>query len=447
VRTIATDRHTVVVGLGKTGLSCARYLNGLGRSFSVMDSRQNPPGEQELARICPGTATYFGGFDEHVLGKASEIILSPGIAKSTPEIKEAVDAGVALRGDIDLFVEAADAPIVAITGSNGKSTVTTLVGEMAAEQGLSVGVGGNIGTPALDLLEQGHELFVLELSSFQLETTRSVNAQCATLLNISEDHMDRYPSRLEYLQAKQRIFLGAKNVVVNNDEALSQPLVTTQMGLVHFGLNGTDVKKFSVAEEQGERWFMQGFDALMPIREMKMRGIHNVSNALAAMAIGSVIGLRMDCMLAVLRRFDGLPHRCQWIRSIDGVDYINDSKGTNVGATSAAIRSLGAECSGKIVLIAGGDAKGAKMQELIAPVQAYVRAIVLIGVDADRLAEALGKTVPIERAKSLGDAVSKASELARTGDTVLLSPACASMDMFRNYEERGETFIREVTRL
>ncbi len=447
MQTIATDKHTVIVGLGKTGLSCARHLQRLGRSFSAMDTRECPPGIDEFEKEFPEFRVYRGGLDVQALGNASEIVISPGIASSTEQIQHAVKSGVTLRGDIDLFVDSADAPIVAITGSNGKSTVTTLVGEMAKEHGLKVGVGGNIGTPALDLLGQGNELYVLELSSFQLETTHQLGAECATLLNLSEDHMDRYDSKMAYLQAKQRIFIGARHVVVNDDEPLGQPLVTTEMKLIHFGLNGADLNKFSLSDEQGELCLMRGFDRLMPASEMAMKGRHNTSNALAALAIGSVIGLRMDAMLTVLKRFKGLDHRCQFLRCVRGVDYINDSKGTNVGASATAIRSIGADCQGRIVLIAGGDAKGANMEGLREPVKSYVRAAVLMGQDADAISQVLNGVVSICHVDSMHEAVDKAAELAQEGDTVLLSPACASMDMFENYEERGQQFAQEVGRL
>lgn len=441
---IATDKHCVIVGLGKTGLSCVRYLAAKGWRLSVMDTREKPPGLNELSTEFPGVPITLGRLDREVLCNASEIILSPGIAQSTPEIQDAIKQGVIVRGDIDVFACDTSKPIVAITGSNGKTTVTTLVGEMAKASGVNVGVGGNIGTPALDLLAEGHDLYVLELSSFQLETTRALNAQCAVLLNISEDHMDRYESRMQYLQAKQRIFRGAQYVVVNDDEALSQPLMTEKMKSVHFGLCRQDLNKFSVNEQDQ---IVHGFDVLMPVADLALKGKHNVSNALAALAIGSVMGFNVDAMTLVLKRFKGLAHRCQWVRNLDGVDYINDSKGTNSGATAAAIAGFASKESNNIVLIAGGDSKEADMSPVAGAMKVTGKAAVLFGRDAGKLAQALNGVVTTRLANDLKDAVRQAKELAGAGDVVLLSPACASFDMFRNYEERGDIFMREVMSL
>ena len=389
----------------------------------------------------------LGGLNQTLLNDANEIILSPGIALSTPEIKIAADKGVLIRGDIDLFAEVASAPIVAITGSNGKSTVTTLLGEMAQECGLNVAIGGNLGIPALDMLDDKIHLYVLELSSFQLETTHNLNAASVVLLNLTEDHMDRYPNKMAYLQAKQRIFRGAKNIVVNNDELLSSPLVNTSMKLVPYGLDTQDLEKFSVLTKDGERYLAKGFDPLIAVSELKIRGEHNISNALAALALGSSVGLKMPEMLQALRKFKGLAHRCQFVRSVDGVEYFNDSKGTNPGSVVTALNSLGKEISGRIVLIAGGDAKGADLSSLSEPVKSFVKALVLIGVDAGKIEELLHSVVPIYKESTMENAVKKAKATAKDGDLVLLSPACASFDMFKNFEHRGEVFMKEVMSL
>lgn len=441
MKTIVTDKHSVIVGLGKTGLSCVRYLLAKGHRVSVMDSRENPPGLTELKAAYPSVDVMVGGFDEGILCSASEIVLSPGVPLSTAEIQAAIKSGVNVRGDIDVFARDSKAPIIAITGSNGKTTVTTLVGDMAKASGIKVGVGGNIGTPALDLLEQDCDLYVLELSSFQLETTHNLNAHCAVLLNISEDHMDRYNTRMEYLQAKQRIFRGAKYVVVNNDEALSQPLMAESMTAIHFGLSGQDLKKFSVNENNE---LVNGFDVLMPVSDLALKGTHNVSNALAALAIGSTAGFNMNAMLDVLKTFKGLEHRCQWVRALNGVDYINDSKGTNAGATAAAVQGFANAGSKNIVLIAGGDSKEADMSPVAEAMAKSGKAAVLFGRDAQKIASALDGIVEIVMAESLEEALNKASSKAEAGDVVLLSPACASFDMFKNYEERGKVFMQAV---
>jgi len=447
VKHIVTDKQVVVVGLGKTGLSCVRYLSQFGCRVIVMDSRLVPPNLSELNNNFPNVSTILGRFDQEVLCRVDEIILSPGVALASEEIQAAISVGVRVRGDIDLFVEAAKAPVVAITGSNGKSTVTTLLGDMAVNAGLNVGVGGNLGTPALDLLDADKQLYVLELSSFQLETTESLNAECVVLLNVTEDHMDRYSNKMAYLQAKQRVFRGAKHVVINNDEVLSQPLATIDMKLVHFGLSNPDLKKFSINERNGKRFISLGFEDLLPVNEVKLKGQHNLSNALAALALGSAVGLPTKAMLETLKVYKGLPHRCEYLRTINNVDYVNDSKGTNAGATVTAIQSFGKECSGKVVLIAGGESKDADLTPLIKPMGAYGKLAILIGTDAEKIEQILTNTVEIMKVDSLEQAVHLAKQQAEAGDVVLLSPACASFDMFRSYIHRGEVFSKEVAAL
>lgn len=444
---IATDRRSVIVGAGLTGQSCARFLQRKGRPFLLMDSREAPPNADALIEAFGERNVVTGGLDAQLLKQADEILLSPGVPLSTPEIQEAISAKVPVRGDIDIFAEEAKAPIVAITGSNGKSTVTTLLGEMAKENGTTVAVGGNIGVPALDLLSDEVELYVLELSSFQLETTHALNAEAVTLLNISEDHMDRYPSKMAYLQAKQRIFMGAKQVVVNDDDALSQPLLRQGMKLHHYGMASQDLGKFSVGENEGVPHLFKGFDALVALKEFGLQGRHNVSNILAAMTLGSAMGLRLEAMLSAAKRFGGLPHRCQTVRVLEDVCYINDSKGTNTGATVVAINSFGESIAGKVVLLAGGVSKDADMAPLKAPMQKYGKAAVVYGQDADSISGALSEVVPLEQAGSFNEAVRKAHDLASAGDAVLFSPACASFDMFQNFEARGEAFCQEVMQL
>ncbi|WP_372876402.1 UDP-N-acetylmuramoyl-L-alanine--D-glutamate ligase [Pseudomonas sp.] len=444
---IASDQFRIVVGLGKSGMSLVRFLARQGLAFAVVDTRANPPELATLAEQFPQVEVRCGELDVDFLCRASELLVSPGLAIATPALQAAAARGVKLSGDIDLFARYAKAPIVAITGSNAKSTVTTLVGEMAAAAGKKVAVGGNLGTPALDLLDDEVELYVLELSSFQLETTDQLNAEVATCLNISEDHMDRYASLAAYHLAKHRIFRGARQVVVNRDDALSRPLVADDLPCWSFGLGKPDFKRFGLLEEGGEKCLAYQFDALLPVRELKIRGAHNQANALAALALGHAAGLPMAPMLEALKRFAGLPHRCQWVGERNGVSYYDDSKATNVGAALAAIEGLGADLAGKLVLLAGGDGKGADFSALAKPVAQYCRAVLLLGRDAERLAAALGEGVPLIRVASLEEAVQRAAELARPGDAVLLSPACASLDMFKNFEERGRLFAQAVEAL
>jgi len=444
VSLIASDHFRIVVGLGKSGMSLVRFLANRGVSFAVADTRENPPELATLRREYPQVDVRCGELDVDFLCRADELYVSPGLALATPALQQAAARGVKLSGDIELFARYAKAPIIAITGSNAKSTVTTLVGEMAAAAGKRVAVGGNLGTPALDLLSDDIELYVMELSSFQLETTDQLGAEVATVLNISEDHMDRYSGLPAYHLAKHRVFRGARQVVVNRQDVLTRPLIGEGLPCWTFGLNKPDFHGFGLREENGEKYLAFQFDNLMPVRELKIRGAHNQSNALAALALGHAVGLPMDAMLDSLRSFGGLEHRCQWLREREGVSYYDDSKATNVGAALAAIQGLGADIAGKLVLIAGGDGKGADFSGLRAPVAANCRAVVLIGRDAELIAKALGDDVALIRVATLNEAVQRCAEIAQAGDAVLLSPACASFDMFKNYEERGRLFAQAV---
>ena len=438
---IVSDRRTLVVGLGKTGLSCVRYLAAQGRKLAVADTRQAPPGLAELQAGWPDVEIHLGAFSSELFCGFSELIVSPGISVAQPAIAAAAAHGARIRGDIDLFAEAADAPILAITGSNGKTTVTTLVGDMARDCGYKVSVGGNIGTPALDLLGTGAQLYVLELSSFQLETTDELNALAATVLNVSDDHMDRYADKMAYYQAKQRVFRGCQYAIVNLDDALSTPMARDNLRFICFGMNRVNPETFSTRDDtaSGQPWLTWGLENLVRADELGLIGRHNLSNIMAALGLGRAAGLPMDSMLQTARAFRGLPHRCESLRLIDGVEYINDSKGTNVGATAAALDSL-MPAAGKIVLIAGGDGKGADFGPLADPALRHCRAVVLIGRDAGQLQAVLAPTTPSYIENTLPDAVARAAGLAQPGDRVLLSPACASLDMFRDYEDRGECF-------
>lgn len=441
---ITSDQFRIVVGLGKSGMSLVRFLAQQGVRFAVVDTRANPPELATLQRDYPQIEVRCGELDVEFLCRANELYVSPGLAVATPALQAAAARGVKLSGDIDLFARFAKAPIIAITGSNAKSTVTTLVGEMAKAAGKRVAVGGNLGLPALDLLADDVELYVVELSSFQLETTDSLNAEVAICLNVSEDHMDRYADMQAYHLAKHRIFRGARQVVMNRDDALSRPLVADQLPCWSFGLGKPDFKGFGLIEEAGEKWLAFQFERLLPVSQLKVRGAHNQSNALAALALGHAAGLPFAPMLAALKSFTGLAHRCQWVGEVKGASYYDDSKATNVGAALAAIEGLGADISGKLLLIAGGDGKGADFAALRAPVARFCRAVVLLGRDAGRLADTLGTAAPQVRVNSLDEAVQQCAALAEPGDAVLLSPACASLDMFKNFEERGRLFAQAV---
>lgn len=436
---IASNRLVLIVGLGVTGFSVARYLAGQGRAFVVADKAPKPESVARLHAEFPQARLITGELDYQAWQGVSEIILSPGVPRKHPAIAAALADGVEVIGDIELFVREARAPIVAITGSNGKTTVTTLVGEMAQTAGVAVKVGGNVGTPVLDLLSESAELYVLELSSFQLESTFSLKAAAATVLNVSPDHMDRYDNLAEYHFTKQCIYLNAKHLVINRDDPLTQPPMAQDAQVTRFTVGEPDLKDFGVRRDGEEIFLAHGLRRLLGVSELKIRGLHNVANALAALALGRAVGLAEEAMLAALREFSGLPHRCQLVAQKNGVDFVNDSKATNIGATEAALKGLAAG-QPKIVLIAGGDGKGADFSSLAPLVKENVKAVTLIGKDAEKIAQVCAPLVPVERCANLQEAVEKAAHYAVPGDTVLLSPACASLDMFKNYEDRGEQF-------
>lgn len=434
----------VVAGLGKTGVSVVKHLLQLGYPVAVTDTRIDPPG---LADVPSGVECSLGGLDTDLLNKAEEIILSPGLDPKLPELQEAQRAG-RIVGDIQLLRRATTVPIVAITGSNAKSTVTTLVGEMAKQAGKRVAVGGNLGTPALDLLNDDPELIVLELSSFQLETTSNLSAAVAVVLNMSEDHLDRHGDMQGYHQSKHRIFQNCQRFVYNRDDGLTRPLVPDQIKSISFGLNAPDMNQYGVLRDaDGTAWLARGRIRLMDAADMPIQGNHNIANALAALALGESIGLELESMLQTLKTFKGLPHRCEFVAEVQGIRFYNDSKGTNVGATLAAVEGLGAPLSirhNKLLVILGGEGKGQDFKPLAPALARYARAAVLIGQDAALIERAIGAQVQVIQTLNLEQAVDSAMALAQAGDAVLLSPACASFDMFLNYQDRGEQFSRYV---
>lgn len=446
VATVETRRHALVVGLGATGLSCVRYLRGRGDVVSVVDSRANPPALTPLREQFPDVTVHTGRFDPTLFRQVDLLVVSPGVALREPAIAAAIARGVPAVGDIELFVaETRGTPILAITGANGKSTVTSLTGAMCRAAGLKTEVAGNIGVPVLSLLERARpDVYVLELSSFQLETTASLNARAATVLNITPDHMDRYTDLAEYAAAKARIFAGEGVMVVNADDPMVVGMARPGRKIVRFGLGApSQADDFGLIEHEGETWLARGKQALMPAREVAIPGRHNLANVLASMALAHAQGVGVEAMRTAVREFRGLDHRSQVVAEQDGVQWINDSKGTNIGATVAALAGM----TRPVVLIAGGDGKGADFAALKAVVADHARAVVLIGRDAPKIEAALAGVVPVVYAGDMSEAVKQARELARPGDAVLLSPACASFDMFKNYEHRGQVFARAVREL
>jgi len=446
--TTKTAPRTLIVGLGKTGLSCARYLRAQGAAVAVTDSRPSPPGLEQLRSELPDVAVFTGGFQPDVFAVAERLVVSPGVPVAEPLIQAAMARGVPVLGDIELFAQAVSAPVIAITGSNGKSTVTTLVGMMARLAGLRVAVGGNLGDPALDLIAPGVELYVLELSSFQLETTASLRPRAATVLNLSPDHMDRYPDYAAYIAAKARIYQGAGVAVVNRDDAEAAAIprgAPVELGFTLGTPAGPD--EFGVLERADGAWLARGDRPLLQRAELLLAGRHNLANALAALALGSACGLPEAAMRDALRSFPGLPHRSVLVGSRDGVRWYNDSKGTNPGATVAALDGLlDPGAPGRVVLIAGGDGKGADFAPLRPAVERAARAVVLIGRDAPLIERTLSGLVPLLHASDMEEAVRQAAGAASPGDCVLLSPACASFDMFEGYEHRGRAFAQAVER-
>ena len=445
---IGTSLNRVVVGLGKTGMSCVRFLAKKNLPFKVVDTRNNPPGIDELKRDFPDISVHLGSFNKDWLNHADELIVSPGIPLAEPAISEAVAAGASAIGDIELFCREVTAPVVAITGSNGKSTVTALLGEMAAKAGVDASVGGNIGTPALDLLEDAEKaLYILELSSFQLETTHSLQTAAATILNMSPDHMDRYQSMVDYHGAKQRIYRGCKHAVFNKQDALTTPLLPQATQATAFTSGKPDLHDYGLMKEGSDIWLCKGAEKLLESSSIRLCGQHNLMNALAALALGEAVGIPLKPMLETLGEFSGLAHRCQWVASINGVTWINDSKATNVGAAVAAIKGVGQVQKGKLILIAGGDGKGADFSEITVPAQRYVREVLLIGQNGPDIGHALKNSVSHRYCESLAEAVNDAFQIAGEGDAVLLAPACASFDMFDSFEHRGDCFIQQVSAL
>ena len=452
-----SGKKILVLGLGDTGLSCARWLAAHGAEVSVADSRAAPPHAQELERCLPHAPLHAGPFDDALLQCADLLVVSPGVPLATPAVARALARGIEAVGDVELFARAVHflnggraqpMKIIAITGSNGKSTTTAMTGELVRAAGLRGVVAGNIGLPVLDALgdaEAGRQpwpdVWVLELSSFQLETTTSLNADAATVLNLSEDHLDRYADMEAYARAKARVFQGRGVQVLNRDDRRVMAMRIPGRRVISFGLVDRPAE-----DEYGycERELCRGRDQIMPQSDLPVAGLHNVANALAALALAEAIGLAPERALGGLLHFRGLPHRVEKVGELNGIAFYDDSKGTNVGATEAALYGMGR----KVVAILGGDGKGQDFSPLKAAVAANARAVVLIGRDGPAIGAAIAAAgVPLESSPTLEAAVARAYALAQPGDAVLLSPACASFDMFRNYVQRAEVFRAAVAAL
>lgn len=440
-----TGKRVLVVGLGLSGASALRYLAREGAQVLVTDSRPAPVGVDGLKALFQHIEFRLGGFDApEPLNQFVEAVVSPGVDLRDPFIQKLRAAGLPVLGDIELFARAAKAPVIGITGSNGKSTVTTLVGEMARAAGIKVAVGGNLGTPALDLLPEEPKLYVLELSSFQLETTHTLRCKAAAVLNISEDHLDRHGTMAAYAAAKARIFNGCEVAVINRDDAATRLGSDQARRKLSFGLDVPRAPgEFGLAELRGEVALASARDRLLPIQQLKIAGLHNAANALAALALIEAADLPRAAALKALTEFRGLPHRCMLVSQIAGASYYNDSKGTNVGSTLAAIRGLPAP----VVWLGGGQGKGQDFGPLASALAEKGSAAVLFGEDADKIEAAIFGSVPVYREATMQAALRRAHSLALPGTSVLLSPACASFDQFKSYVDRGEQFEAAVKAL
>ncbi len=431
------DQRYLIIGLGLTGYSAACYLLSNGYNCSVQDDREQPPYLDQLLAAFPDANVLIQPLTESLIEQADCWIVSPGLSVRSPLIKKVAQSGVRVIGDIELFAEAVNKPVVAITGSNGKTTVTTLVGQMIAAGGKKVAVGGNIGIPALDLLQQDADLYVLELSSFQLETTESLRPLVATVLNVSEDHMDRYDDLADYKNSKKRIYRNAEYVISNADDELTQ--------------HSSEDIRFSLQRDDVDYHILQHPETMLAVKgvgwintsELKLKGRHNWANCLVAMAMAEIAGIPKAAIVETLKQFPGLDHRSQWVAEINGVTWINDSKATNPGAALAAIQGI----DEPIILLAGGQSKGANMQSLCTAVREKVSCILLFGQDADKIEESLKGCTRIEQVKNLAEAVVRAHQIAQPGDLVLLSPACASLDQFKGFADRGQQFSSLVRAL
>jgi UDP-N-acetylmuramoylalanine--D-glutamate ligase len=450
-----TGPRTAIIGLGITGYSCLRHLAGR-RPLDVLDTRDEPPNAEVARREYPSTPFHFGrAAAEFDFAGVAEVVVSPGIALDHCLVRAALAAGASVQSDIDLFLDAvaaeSSAAVYAITGTNGKSTVTALAGHLLDALGRHPGVGGNLGEAALDLLDGPHDCYVLELSSFQLERMRDHAFAAAVILNVTDDHLDRHGTLAAYAAAKQRIYARARRVVANRRDPLTRPVSPVQH-LVTFGPDVPAEGEWGIVRAEGRDWLAQGATRLFGVDELPIPGAHNAQNALAALALVAPRGLADDTkaqqrVAEGLRSFRGLPHRCVTVAEIRGIRYVDDSKATNVGAALAALEGLGDPARRNLVLIGGGDGKGADFVPLRDAVSRYVKALVLIGRDGPRMAEELRGAAPGETATDMGDAVVRATRQAESGDIVLLAPACASLDMFRDYAARGDAFVAAVAAL
>lgn len=443
-----TNPLHLVIGLGATGLSCVRYLVSQNIPVMVVDTRDNPPKLAECRAAFPAVEIHLGQFSNAIFSKADVLVVSPGMSLDDPCIQYCLEKQVPVIGDVEIFARDAKAPVVAITGSNGKSTLTTLVGEMITQAGFQAVVCGNIGLPVLDAIMQPvPDFYVVELSSFQLDTTYSLKAKVAVVINVSPDHMDRYATVDDYRASKQRIYHNCDYAVVNADESDIWQSLHFNADPIAFTLKKPTHHVWGIIAESDALYLARGAEKYIAVSELILQERHNTQNFLAALAMGSALKLPMESMLTTLRHFSGLAHRCQFVKNTQGVAWYNDSKATNVGAAIAAIESVGQRAPRRVILIAGGDSKGVELTALRNPVKEYVSHVILLGKDADLLQSTLNGLVEIKRVSTLSEAVRVAHTISTSGDIVLLAPACSSLDQYENYMARGNDFVRAVNEI
>lgn len=437
-----------VVGIGQTGVSVVRYLLAQEVEPVIFDTREQPANLVALTELRDGLEVHLGPLDPVLLLQMDILVVSPGVDLRLPELQLAADAEIPLIGDIDIFARLATKPVIGITGSNGKSTVTRLTAALLEAAGKRVAVAGNIGVPVLDVVanDADYDVYVLELSSFQLELMQNLSLTAATVLNVSDDHMDRYYTRRDYVDAKQRIYQNARCAVWNREEQATEPMSMAPRQHFTFGLDASETERphlFGIGLVDGDATVEFMGEALATASELQLAGMHNLMNVQAALGLVYAIGIEPQQVLAAVKSFKGLPHRCETVLELGGVTWVNDSKATNIGAAEAAIFGVRRLVPGKLILLAGGDAKGADFKAFRNALD-QIDVLITFGRDADRVSQNFAQERPHVRVKDLPEAIHVAAKQATPGSMVLLSPACASLDMFRNYEDRGNQFRQAV---
>lgn len=439
------NKRIVVLGLGLTGMSFVRFLSAQGFDFAVMDSRENVVDENLFTKLYPNVKLIQGHWSQEHIASAEILLVSPGINLNIDEIKHSISSSCQVWGDVELYCRLTETPAVAVTGSNGKSTVVSLLDHIGHQLGYKTQLGGNVGVPVLDTIDEQPELLIMELSSFQLETMTSMRAIAATMLNLSDDHLDRHETMDNYGHIKRRIYQQCEMAIFNRDDSCTYIDQSTSKPnhITSIGSDKPAMGEFGLDNNQGETWLFYGVTPLIALNKLPIAGVHNALNCLAVLALGHSIGWNIEDMVSVLPSFTGLPHRCQVVVSQDDIVWINDSKATNVGACIAAINGLAPSMNAnqQLILIAGGEGKGADFSELSKPFSEYVDRLITLGKDGQTIAALHNNCIQVS---SIEQAVNQARQEAKSGDIVLLSPACASIDMFKNFVERGEAFVKAV---